>query len=173
MTATDFDIQLLRVLTIVLSVPALLNVEVKGKTSWVLYYPLLPVAAYILYEVALRFAGSPRGFPIDLIFIWPLLVLVLGKTWYRWLQFSKDERRPVTRSTEYGLTAFVAGVVGFIPPGFVCSLMAVVYGHRAIGEAGQEDFKGKRLAGFGMIAGYGGLLVAALFLMNVFLSRSG
>jgi hypothetical protein len=148
----------------------LLGVEIKGKSSWVLYFPLLTVAIYVLYEVAIRFGPPERGLRIDLILIWPLLVLVLGKTWFRWLYFSNDQQIPVTPSTEHAVTSFLAGIAGFILPFFfVCSLMAVYFGHRALSQSGQDDFKGKRLAGFGMMSGGASLLFAGLILINHFM----
>ena len=50
MNLSDTEIQLLGAVTILLCVPALLRAEVKGKSAWVLYYPIVPIAAYILYE---------------------------------------------------------------------------------------------------------------------------
>ena len=46
--------------------------------------------------------------------------------------------------------------------------MAVVYGHRAINESEQQEFKMKKLAGLGLMAGYGGLFFGAMGLLGYF-----
>jgi len=168
MPLTKAEIQALGIVVVLLCIPALMRVEVKNKASWVLYYPFIPIIAYILYEWAIRLNVPNYGLRIDLILISPFLVLLMAKTWYRWMQFAKNPKVPLTGSSEFAMTAFISGIVGFIPPLFICALMAVVYGHRAISESEREEFKGKKLAGLGLLAGYGALLFWGLSIFTQF-----
>ena len=169
MNLSDNEIQLLGAVTILLCVPALLRTEVKGKSAWVLYYPIVPIAAYILYELA-QIKGEGEGsFRLDLLVIWPFLVWTLSKTWYRWMQVSKTTGLPLTATSELAITGFVTGVVGFIVPFFfVFSLAAVVCGHKAIKDP--TEFRGKKLAGMGLMAGYMGLIFGVIAVVS-YLSR--
>ncbi len=166
MNLSDTEIQLLGALTILLCVPALMRVEVKSKSAWVLYYPLLPILAYVAYEAAhFRVEGQATQ-RYDLFAIWPFLVWTLSKTWYRWLQVSKSStERPVTRASELAVTGFLSGIVGFIPPFFMFfSIAALFCGHKAIKEP--TEFRGKRLAGLGLLAGYMGLIFGIMWVIG-------
>jgi hypothetical protein len=169
MNLSDTEIQLLGAVTILLCVPALLRTEVKGKSAWVLYYPIVPIAVYILYELAqyelAQIKGEGEGlFRLDLLVIWPFLVWTLSKTWYRWMQVSKTTEPPVTTTSELAVMAFLNGIVGFIPPYFVFfSVVAIVCGHKAIKDP--TNFRGKRLAGMGLLAGYMGLIFGVIWVL--------
>jgi len=174
MNLSDTEIQLLGAVTILLCVPALLRTEVKGKSAWVLYYPIVPIAVYILYELAQYELAQVKGegegsFRLDVLVIWPFLVWTLSKTWYRWMQVSKTTEPPLTATSELAITGFVTGVVGFIVPFFfIFSLAAVVCGHKAIKDP--TEFRGKKLAGMGLLAGYMGLIFGVIAVVN-YLSR--
>jgi hypothetical protein len=165
MNLSDTEIQLLGAATILLCVPALLRTEVKGKSAWVLYYPIVPIAAYILYELAQTKGEGEGFFRLDLLVIWPFLVWTLSKTWYRWIQVSKTTGPPLTATSELAITGFVTGVVGFVVPFFfIFSLAAVVCGHKAIKDP--TEFRGKKLAGMGLLAGYMGLILGVIAVVS-------
>jgi hypothetical protein len=107
------------------------------------------------------------GRRVDLILMWPILVLLLAKSWFRWMRLGKESKLPITAASELAITSFVAGMAGF-SNFFICSIMGVLYGHRAINESEQEEFKMKKLAGLGLMAGYVGLFVSAMGLLGYF-----
>ncbi len=163
MNLSHSEIQLLGAVTILLCVPALLRTEVKSKSAWVLYYPIVPIAVYILYELAQR--KGEGSFRLDLLVIWPFLVATLSKTWYRWMQVSKATERPLTATSELAITGFVTGVVGFVVPFFfIFSLAAVVCGHKAVKDP--TEFRGKKLAGMALLAGYMGLIFGVIAVVS-------
>jgi len=157
MPLTKAEIQALGIVVVLLCIPVLIRVEGKNKASWVLYYPIIPIIAYSLYEWAIKLNIPSYGLRVDLILMWPILVLLLAKSWFRWMRLRKESNLPITAASELAITSFLAGMVGFIPIFFICSIMGVLYGHRAINESEQEEFKMKKLAGLGLMAGYGGL----------------
>jgi hypothetical protein len=164
MNLSDTEVQLLGAVTILLCVPALLRTEVKSRSAWVLYYPLVPIVAYVVYEAAhIHTEGEPiRRY--DLFAVWPFLVWTLSKTWYRWMQLSKTTEPPVTTNSELAVTALLSGIVGFIPPYFVFfSVVALVCGHKAMKDP--TNFRGKRLAGIGLLAGYMGLIFGVIWVL--------
>ncbi len=165
MNLSDTEIQLLGALTILLCVPALMRIEVKSRSAWVLYYPIVPILAYALYEAAHVHAPGQATQRYDLFAIWPFLVWALSKTWYRWMQVSKRTEPPLTTASELAVTGFLSGIVGFVPPFFVFfSVAAVICGHRAIKEP--TDFRGKRLAGMALLAGYMGLVFGVMWILG-------
>ncbi|MGH8565961.1 MAG: DUF4190 domain-containing protein [Gammaproteobacteria bacterium] len=164
MNLSDTEIQLLGALTILLCVPALVRTEVKGRSAWVLYYPIVPIVAYVLYEAAHIHEGEAiRRY--DLFAVWPFLVWTISKTLYRWMQLSKTTEPPVTTNSELAVLAFLSGIVGFIRPYFVFfSVVALVCGHKAINDP--TDFRGKKLAGLGLVAGYLGLIFGVIWALS-------
>ncbi|MFH0344465.1 MAG: hypothetical protein ACHBNF_20615 [Chromatiales bacterium] len=169
MPLTKAEIQALGIIIVLLCIPVLMRVEVKNKASWVLYYPLIPLIAYIFYEWAIKLNIPNYGLRVDLILMWPILVLLVAKSWFRWMRLGKESKVPITSASELAITSFLAGMAGFIIPlFFICPLMAVVYGHRAINESEQQEFKMKKLAGLGLMAGYGGLFFGAMGLLGYF-----
>jgi hypothetical protein len=168
MNLSDTEIQLLGFVTILLCVPALLRTEVKGRSAWVLYYPLVPIVAYVVYEAAHIHPEGQSFQRYDLFAIWPFLVWTLSKTWYRWMQVSKKTEPPLTTASELAVTGFLSGIVGFIPPFFVFfSVAALVCGHKAIKDP--TDFRGKRLAGMAVLAGYMGLIFGVIAVLRNYL----
>ncbi len=162
MNLSDTEIQLLGAVTILLCVPALLRTEVKNRSAWVLYYPLVPIVAYVFYEAAHSHAEGEPIRRYDLFAVWPFLVWTLSKTWYRWMQLSKTTEPPVTTNSELAVLAFLSGIVGFIRPFFVFfSVVALVCGHKAMKDP--TEFRGKRLAGIGLVAGYMGLIFGVIW----------
>ncbi len=165
MNLSDTEIQLLGAVTILLCVPALLRTEVKNRSAWVLYYPLVPIVAYVFYEAAHSHAEGEPIRRYDLFAVWPFLVWTLSKTWYRWMQVSKTTEPPLTATSELAITGFVSGVVGFVVPFFfIFSLAAVVCGRRAIKDP--TEFRGKKLAGMALLAGYMGLILGVIAVVN-------
>ncbi|MGH8507313.1 MAG: DUF4190 domain-containing protein [Gammaproteobacteria bacterium] len=167
MPLTEAEIQALGIAIVLLCIPVLVRVEVKNKASWVLYYPVIPITAYLLYEWAIKLSMPNYGRRVDLILMWPILVLLLAKSWFRWMRLGKESKLPITAASELAITSFLAGMVGFSNP-FICPLMAVVYGHRAIYQSEHQEFKMKKLAGLGLMAGYIGLFVSAMGVLGYF-----
>ncbi len=173
MPLTKSAIDALGIVIVLLCIPVLLRVEVKNKASWVLYYPVIPITAFLLYEWAIRLNIPDYGLRVDWILMWPILVLVLAKSWFRWMRLGKESTLPITAASELAITSFLAGMAGFIliwggPWFFICPLMAAVYGHRAINESEQQEFKMKKLAGLGLMAGLGALFFGAMGLLGSF-----
>jgi hypothetical protein len=169
---SDAEIQILGAVIVLLCVPALLRTEVKGKTAWVLYYPLLPIAAYIIYELVQFKTQSAEGhFRVDLLLIWPFLAWTLSKTCFRWMQASKATEPPLTSASELAVTGFVTGIVGFLAPFFlVFSATAVFCGHKAMQDP--TEFRGKKLAGLGFAAGICGLVFGIISIMAFLSSKT-
>ncbi|MGH8582686.1 MAG: hypothetical protein ACREWG_07820, partial [Gammaproteobacteria bacterium] len=140
----------------------------------VLYYPIIPLAAYLFYEFAYRTSPDidpqPGDVRLDLVLIWPFLVIMGGRTWYRWMKLrTREGLPPVTASSERAAISFIAGVLGFVVPYYlVCPLMAVYFGYQSMAQADAEDYRGKKLAGLGFISGVTALFFGGLKLFGVF-----
>ncbi|MGH8527864.1 MAG: hypothetical protein ACREXY_27695, partial [Gammaproteobacteria bacterium] len=65
MPLTKAEIQALGIGIVLLCIPVLMRVEVKNKASWVLYYPVIPIIAYSLYEWAIKLNIPNYGLRVD------------------------------------------------------------------------------------------------------------
>lgn len=174
MQLSHTEINILALFVILLCIVPLLRIEATSRLSWVLYYPVIPLAAYVFYEFAYRTSTEidPQSGDVrfDLVLLWPFLVLMCGRTWYRWMKLrTREDLPPVTESSEWAAISFVAGLVGFVVPYYlVCPLMAVYFGYQSMSQAESEDYRGKKLAGLGFISGVAALFFGGLKLFGVF-----
>ena len=150
---------------------AFLRFQVRSAHSPIIYFPLVPFALYIIWEILMQTKYPEVNVRFDIVVIGPLLAGALSRSCSRWAQAGG------TVISGLSVSSFVTGLLGLVVPLVVnvlfrfgvgamlfVSLIAVISGHRALRQPEPSSGSGREVAWVGLILGYLGLFSTLVFI---------
>ena len=166
MQITESHMLYLGGLIILFCIISLLPFKVQSRTSWILYFPIIPVCTYIVYEILMLTKFANTDIRIDLLLIGLLLIATVIKTKNR---AEKIIPSPQGQVSQLAQSCFVLGWISILfYQWLVFSVAAVALGHIAqIKSRNSERFVGKRLVIAGLSMGYINLCLAMVLINSL------